>query len=117
MIDYLRDWVGNRVQSWDTPATTTFAVLSLLPSMAIADDRSNPDLLLFVGILVFLLAAYLLPWIVGRRRGVNASGALFCINLLFGWTFIGWIICMMWAVCGHTRAQDLYFRRMAEQAK
>lgn len=49
--------------------------------------------------LIYLLAflvVYFLPAIVGRKKK-NAS-AIFVLNLFLGWTFIGWIVALIWAV-------------------
>lgn len=40
-------------------------------------------------------AIYLLPTIVGRNK--KNSKAIFVLNLFLGWTFIGWIIALIWA--------------------
>ncbi len=41
---------------------------------------------------------YLLPWIVAWRRGNHNSAAIFVLNLLLGWTFLGWLIALVWAM-------------------
>lgn len=56
-------------------------------------------------------AFYLLPAIIALVRGVNFSWALVLINIFFGWTVLGWFVCLIWAVIGITRAQDEYYRR------
>jgi len=67
-------------------------------------------------ILVLLLISVLLyftPWLIGLNRGVNSCVGLFFVNLLLGWSIIGWVGCLLWAVCGQTRAQDAYWRRVS----
>ena len=46
---------------------------------------------------------YFLPSIVALKHGTRNTGAIFALNLLLGWTFIGWVTAMVWA---KTRAQD-----------
>jgi Superinfection immunity protein len=47
--------------------------------------------------LLFLLGLYFLPTIVAHsRHSVSATG-ITIFNLLFGWTGIGWIVCLLWA--------------------
>ena len=41
------------------------------------------------------LPLYFVPAIVGRNKK-NAQ-AIFMLNLLAGWTFIGWVVAMVWA--------------------
>lgn len=48
--------------------------------------------LLFVGIFI-----YLLPTIVAYRSDRKNSSSIFLLNLLLGWTFIGWVAALVWA--------------------
>ena len=43
-----------------------------------------------------LVVMYFLPWIIvaGQPRGAS----VFVINLLLGWTFLGWVIALAMAV-------------------
>jgi hypothetical protein len=47
-------------------------------------------LILVVGILYFL------PSIVGGNK--QNSGAIFVLNLFLGWTMLGWVIALVWAM-------------------
>lgn len=50
------------------------------------------------GLIVLLIGAgiYFLPTLVGmsKRNGC----AIFTLNLLLGWTFVGWVIALVWAM-------------------
>ena len=51
--------------------------------------------------LVFALVAlflYFIPGIVAKKRGKKNADAILLLNFLLGWTFIGWIATMIWAV-------------------
>ena len=55
---------------------------------------SGPELFvlgLFVGI-----PLYFLPAIVGRKK--QNARAIFVLNLLLGWTFLGWVGALIWAL-------------------
>jgi hypothetical protein len=55
-------------------------------------------LLLLIGAAVILsFALYFLPSIVAFARGHPNSLGIFLVNLIFGWTFLGWIAAMVWA--------------------
>lgn len=55
-----------------------------------AGDNGGMAVFVVVGLIV-----YFAPSIVGYKKR-NAS-AIFALNLLAGWTFIGWIIAAVWA--------------------
>jgi hypothetical protein len=39
---------------------------------------------------------YFLPAIVGRDK--SNAGAIFALNLLLGWTLVGWVVALVWAM-------------------
>jgi hypothetical protein len=47
-------------------------------------------------ILLAIVLLYFAPAIVGRNKA-NAS-AIFWLNFLAGWTFVGWIVALVWAL-------------------
>ncbi|MCL2615324.1 MAG: superinfection immunity protein [Dehalococcoidia bacterium] len=52
------------------------------------------------GIIVFIIsvAIYFLPTIIAVLRHHRNALAVFLVNLFFGWTFIGWVIALIWSV-------------------
>jgi len=48
------------------------------------------------GILCLLL--YFLPAIISFKREHEYRWAIFAINLFVGWSFIGWVVALVWAV-------------------
>ena len=48
-------------------------------------------------LLAVLVCAYFLPWIVATVRDHHNRGAIAVLNLLLGWTFLGWVIALVWA--------------------
>ncbi len=53
----------------------------------------------FVGIIVFILslALYFLPTIIALLRGHRNALAIFLLNFFLGWTFIGWVVALVWS--------------------
>jgi hypothetical protein len=51
---------------------------------------------------------YFLPSIIALLRGHLSTFAIFLLNLLLGWTLIGWIIALIWSCSGYTTAN--YYR-------
>jgi len=50
------------------------------------------------GIAAILFIPYFLPTIIAFLRRSNNAGGIFLLNLFLGWTFIGWIISLVWAI-------------------
>lgn len=48
-------------------------------------------------IVAILTAAYMLPWAIAAVRDVP-HWAVFWVNLLLGWTIVGWIIALVMAL-------------------
>ena len=45
-----------------------------------------------------ILMAYFLPTFIAGFRNHKNIGAIFFLDLLLGWSFIGWVIALVWAV-------------------
>jgi hypothetical protein len=52
--------------------------------------------------------AYVAPTIIGWQRRIAGAGALAILNVLLGWTGLGWIVCMLWAVRAHPHQNQFY---------
>jgi hypothetical protein len=57
------------------------------------------------GILLIIIAigVYLLPTLVAANRKHNNEGAILALNIFLGWTFVGWVIALVWALTDNTR--------------
>jgi hypothetical protein len=55
-------------------------------------------LLPIVGLILFVAASYFLPFIIAAVRNHRNAPAIFLLNLLLGWTLLGWIGALIWAV-------------------
>ena len=54
-----------------------------------------------MGALVFFaLLFYFMPGIVAVYRKKESATAMMFMNLVFGWTFIGWAAVFIWALSG-----------------
>lgn len=52
---------------------------------------------------IMLLVLYLLPWIIATTGGHSKTASIGVINLFLGWTLIGWVIALAWAVSEDNR--------------
>jgi T4 superinfection immunity protein len=57
--------------------------------------------------LVVASLIYFMPTVIALARGHLSALAIFLLNLIFGWTLIGWLIALIWSCTGNTAA-NLY---------
>jgi len=50
-------------------------------------------------ILILILMIYFMPTIVAYQNDHKNKQAIGTANFFFGWTIIGWLICLIWAQC------------------
>src|SRR5262245_22978966 len=62
-------------------------------------------LLLLLLLLAGAVFVYFLPSFIGSKK--RNSGAIFVLNLLLGWTFIGWVIALVWAFTQDQQQQPI----------
>lgn len=53
--------------------------------------------LLWVLIVTFVVTFYFIPFSVARRHKHPQVLAIFMLNLFLGWTFLGWVVSLVWA--------------------
>jgi energy-coupling factor transporter transmembrane protein EcfT len=65
----------------------------ILLTMAILFVPGGPFLLLVAGL-------YLIPSMIAAKRGLQNVWSIFGLNLLLGWTLVGWVTALCWVVAG-----------------
>ena len=62
-------------------------------------------LIIALKVMLWLLPVllYFLPTIIAFRRRHPRRGAIFLLNVLLGWTMIGWIATFAWSLMGESR--------------
>ena len=55
--------------------------------------------------LLFLFAMYWLPTLVALVRQTPSALGIAALNFFLGWTVIGWILALVWALAANTRPQ------------
>ncbi len=48
--------------------------------------------------LLFALGLYFLPTLIACGRNLPSRAGIAMVNLFLGWTFIGWIAALVWAI-------------------
>ncbi len=46
---------------------------------------------------IFFLMIYFAPFLVASNNAHPQTGAIFVLNFFGGWTFIGWLVALVWA--------------------
>jgi membrane protease subunit (stomatin/prohibitin family) len=69
-----------------------------------------------VTLLVVFVGAffYFIPTIVANSKHKSNTSAIFVLNLVLGWTFVGWLVALIWAVSNQA-SDDA--RQAAQRAK
>ena len=55
-------------------------------------------MILGIGLIFALIALFFLPTILAFKKNRSDKFFIFIINLFFGATVIGWVICLFWAM-------------------
>jgi hypothetical protein len=64
--------------------------------------------------LLTIWVAFFFPTIVAQFRGHPNWPAIAAVNILLGWTFIGWCVAMVWALTHfETKRSPTRYRRTA----
>ena len=92
-----------RKMGWVALATAALTPAPALAQAYMASHRSHMGLgivailvLLVLGIA--LVALHFLPGIIATRRHHRSALAIWLVNIFFGWTLIGWVIALVWAL-------------------
>jgi hypothetical protein len=60
------------------------------------------DVLFFI----LLLVVYFLPSVIAGGRGHKNYNAILLLNLLLGWTLLGWIVALVWAATDNVEKKE-----------
>lgn len=55
-------------------------------------------------IILAISIPYFLPWILALLRGTRSNVGIFFLNLLLGWTMIGWVVALIWAIAAERKS-------------
>jgi hypothetical protein len=58
-------------------------------------------------ILPIIVSLYLLPTIIAAIRRHKNQAPIAIINIIFGWTFLGWIIALIWSATDNTEKVEV----------
>lgn len=59
-------------------------------------------------ILVFVIGfVYFIPAVNAYSKKKRNAGAVLALNLFLGWTFIGWIVALVWSISNDEKTQPV----------
>ena len=67
----------------------------------VTDKKSRPISATISIVVAVLTIGYMLPWMIAAMRGKSNHWAVMVLNLLLGWTIIGWVIALVMACTSH----------------
>lgn len=57
--------------------------------------------------LLAVIVLYLLPLLVAWRRRHRSLAAIGFVNIVLGWTLLGWLWAMIWSLTGNVREPSI----------
>ncbi|WZH52250.1 MAG: superinfection immunity protein [Nocardioides alkalitolerans] len=67
----------------------------------VTDKKGRPASSIVSIVVAVLTLGYMLPWMIAALRGKQNAWGVFWINLLLGWTALGWIAALVLACMPH----------------
>ena len=63
-------------------------------------DRNELNIMrtLFAVLITILSFFYFLPFAIAFNKQRANTGAIFALNLFLGWSLIGWVVALIWAL-------------------
>jgi uncharacterized membrane protein HdeD (DUF308 family) len=61
------------------------------------------DILFGLLLLVMSLLAYFIPTAIAVKRQHRNTTAIVVLNIFAGWTFVGWVVALVWAFTTNVR--------------
>lgn len=80
------------------PVLSVLAIsVALIAAMGFALNNSFMDAVLGAIVAVVTIIIYFVPTIVAATNRQRNVSAILILNLFLGWTFLGWVIALVWA--------------------
>ena len=67
----------------------------------ITDRKARPVSAIIAVLVAVLTLGNMLPWMIAALRGKSNHWGVFWLNLLLGWTILGWVAAFVMSVLPH----------------
>ncbi len=99
-------WTG-QVAPLPTPvyaAPQAYGTTQYVAAQYVDRPAPNGGLVAVAWIVAFLTFLYMLPWAIAATRSKSNQGAIGIVNLLLGWSLIGWVVALVMAASAESAA-------------
>lgn len=76
-------------------------VVPVMPAVLTDQQPPNTAVVVISWLVAVATGLYLLPWTIAATRGKSNQWPVFTINLLLGWTLVGWVVALVMATTAH----------------
>jgi hypothetical protein len=83
---------------WAVLAGIAALALLVLPPLLADDVGAFWEGMLGLVMLLVMALLYILPSLIAWKRKHKSTGGIVALNILAGWTFIGWLIALVWSL-------------------
>lgn len=78
---------------------TIFLVSLIISYITTSDGAMSFGIAIVATIVIFFaLWFYFLPSWIAELKKHSSAGAIFAVNFLFGWSVVGWVVALIWAL-------------------
>lgn len=67
----------------------------------VTDKKGRPVSATIAVVVALVTLGYMLPWMIATLRGKSNHWGIFWLDLLLGWTLIGWVAALVMSVMPH----------------
>lgn len=83
---------------WVGVVALVAAAFAVLPPLLADDVGSFWEGMLGLAMMLALAVLYFVPTIIAVKRKHKSTGGIVALNILAGWTFVGWLIALVWSL-------------------
>jgi Na+/H+-dicarboxylate symporter len=65
-------------------------------------------------ILIVSIIVYFLPALIANHRKKRNVGAITALNFFLGWTFVGWVVALVWAYTVDPQPQQVIYQQVSK---